>query len=54
MGSRVAMQSTQPKRLPRNLDLDYHQRLTQNLTTDQTNQINEKVTTEGGVPHRGQ
>jgi hypothetical protein len=48
------MQTTRSKWLSHNLDQDYHQSLTQNLTTDQTNQLNEKVTTEGGVSHRGQ
>jgi hypothetical protein len=48
------MQTTRPKWLPCNLDQDCHQSLTRNLTTDQTNQINKKVTIEGGVSHRGQ
>jgi hypothetical protein len=46
------MQTAQPKWLLHNLDQEYHQSLTQNLTTDQTNQLREKVTTEGGVSQR--
>jgi hypothetical protein len=48
---RVATQTTRPKWLPRNLDQDYHQSLT--LTTDQTNQLNGKITTKGVMSHRG-
>jgi hypothetical protein len=48
------MQTARPKWLPLNLDQDYHHSLIQNQTTDQTNQLSKKITTEGGVSHRGQ